>query len=121
MESKELYNPRHHGFREERGAHTALALIYEQISVTNANRDQSNVIMRDVSKAFDKVWIRGLIHKINRQLNVPISFMHLLGDFLRDRTAYITINNHKGPSFQLKSGVPQGSYLSLYTVFCLYN
>ena len=74
--------------------------------------------MRDVSKAFDKVWHNGLKWKIS-ELDLPTPYKRLLCNFLDDRTATIKIGSFIGQEIQIKSGVPQGSckYPTLYTVF----
>lgn len=118
LESNNLNNPRQHSYRQKRGTHTAIALLYEEISASQRNREQCNVVLRDVSKAFDKVYHPGLKYKILR-LNLPRCFTALLCNFLDDRTARIQLNKVTGEEFQLKSGVPQGSCLSptLYNLY----
>lgn len=76
------------------------------------------VVLRDVSKAFDKVWIQGLQYKIS-QLNLPEITTKLLNNFIVGRTAKIKLNTYIGSEIQLLSGVPQGNALSptLYTIY----
>ena len=104
--------------REKRGTHTALALLYETISLRQESRQQTAIVTRDVSKAFDKVWHTGLKYKIT-QLELPRCFTALLCDFLNDRTAQIQVNNFIGEEFPLRAGVAQGSVLSptLYNLY----
>ena len=101
-----------HGFRTGRGTHTALAEFYETLvnkrHVKNSNTD---VVLRDVSKAFDKVWHNGLKYKLI-QINLHTCFLRILCNFLDDRTASIRIDNYIGPPFPLLSGVPQGAGVS---------
>lgn len=49
-----------HGFRMGQGTVTASAIIYETIALHASNKDQCYVILKDVSKASDKVWHDGL-------------------------------------------------------------
>ena len=111
-------NNRHHGFRTKRGTTTALALITEKIARTKRHRSQVNLILRDVSKAFDKVWHTGLQYKI-LQLGLPKLYEKILCDYITDRKAYIQIGNFEGQEFDIKCGVPQGSCLSptLYLIY----
>ncbi len=107
-----------HGFRKQRSTETALATITETIASALANKNQCCVVLRDVAKAFDKVWTAGLKYKI-QNIHLPPILAKTLNNFLDNRTASITINNFEGPSFPLHSGVPQGSSLSptLYTIY----
>ena len=85
-----------------------------------ASRKIINVVTRDASKAFNKVWHEGLIYKIQTQYQLPPLTIKLLSTFLKQRTARIKINEYEGPAFDIEIGVPQGSVLgqtlcSLYT------
>ena len=86
--------------------------IYEKISVNQKYFDHCNVVCRDISKAFDKVWLNGLKYKIINTQELPIIIKKIICSYVTDRTAQIRINNTLGPRFQLKSGVPQGGILS---------
>lgn len=118
LELNNKYNNNQFGFREGIGTTHALAIITEQIAQNKGDRGQCQIIFRDVTKAFDKVWHIGLKFKILHQ-QLPTTIEKLLCDFLDDRTAALKIDNYIGPSFELASGVPQGSVLSptLYTIF----
>lgn len=118
-EANNVYNPRQHGFRDERGTQTAIAMTTEIIAIEISKGNQVNLIQRDISKAFDKIWTNGLKYRIlNSQL--PNVYERLLCDFLDDRVAHVNIGQFTGPAIPLLSGVPQGSSLSP-TLFSLYT
>ena len=119
LEDNDLHNPHQYGFRPGRGTTQALALITEQIAINKSHRGQCQVVLRDITKAFDKVWHLGLKYKI-LQLELPTILEKLLCDFLDDRMAKIKINTFLGASFNLGCGVPQGSILSP-TLFIAYT
>lgn len=81
-------------------------------------KNQCCVLLRDVAKAFDKVWHAGLQFKII-QLSLPITITKFLNNFIKNRHARIKIGRHIGPPIPLLAGVPQGSALSptLYTIY----
>lgn len=74
------------------------------------------MILRNVSKAFDKIWHTGLQYKIIL-LNFPDIITKFLNNSIQNRKAKIRIN---GTSFPLHTGVPQGSATSP-TVYTLYT
>lgn len=119
LEINTLHNPRQYGFRPQRDTTTAIALAYESIAQALARKHQCYVVLRDVSKAFDKVWHNGLKFKL-LQIGLPSIIERLLCDFLADRTATIQLGQSKGQIIDLISGVPQGSVISP-TLFILYT
>ena len=69
------------------------------------------MVMRDAHKAFDKVWHKSITYKL-LQTGIDENLLRILTDFLHARKAYIKINQHKGDTFELKAGVPQGDVIS---------
>ena len=67
------------------------------MALHQANGSRCNLVLRDVSKAFDRVWHLGLKYKIlHLDLTAPVE--SLLCDFLEDRTARIRVEDHLGPA-----------------------
>ena len=97
----------------------AILKLYELIALNQLSRDQCNIICRDVAKAFDKVWHRGLKYKI-LQFQLSDIVEKILCSFLDDHTVQIKMFGKLSLKFDLKSGVPQGSILSL-TLFIFYT
>ena len=64
LDTHNLHNIRQHGFRKNRGTHTALAIFNESIASAKAQNQLTDIVLRDVSKAFDKVWHTGLKYKL---------------------------------------------------------
>jgi hypothetical protein len=118
LEHRGITNNKQHGFRKHRGTHTALATFQEKIAHDLADGMKTDVVLRDVSKAFDKVWHTGLKYKL-LQLDLHPAFTETLCDYITDRTASIRISSYTSPSFPLESGVPQGACLSptLYSFY----
>lgn len=80
--------------------------------------DQCYVILRDVSKAFDKVWHNDLKYKIIN-LNLPDIITKFLNNFIDSRKAKIKIDKFTGQPFHLTTMVPKGSVIlpTLYTIY----
>ena len=60
LEEHNLLNERQFGFWKRRSCQEVIALVSEFISQMQASRKIINVVTRDVSKAFNKVWYEGL-------------------------------------------------------------
>ncbi len=118
LETHNILTEKQHGFRSRKGTDTALTTIHETIAHHIARKSQVYVVLRDVSKAFDKVWHNGLKFKV-AQLQLPVCITKLLNNFIINRKARIKIGSFTGPEFALTAGVPQGSALSptLYTIY----
>ena len=76
------------------------------------------MISIDFEKAFDSVWINGLLQKLY-QLRVRGKFTKLTESILKSRQLSIEIGNLRSQYFGAKDGLPQGSVLSpiLFTFF----
>ena len=81
-----------HGFRQNRSTDTALAVTTEAITKAASRKKQCCLVLRDVSKAFDKVWHNGLKFTIFH-LQLPPIITKLLCSYIDDRTVSISINS----------------------------
>ena len=61
-------------------------------------------------KAFDKVWLDGLIFKL-RQNGISGYIINILQDFLRNRKQRVLLNGQCSSWADVDAGVPQGSIL----------
>ncbi|KAF9746902.1 putative RNA-directed DNA polymerase from transposon X-element, partial [Nosema granulosis] len=100
-----------YGFRPGLGTETATAISYEAIPAGKANCMRINIVLRDISRAFAKVWHKGLIYKMLNN-NLPDELIRITNHYLDRRKARIRIRDYVGKEFQLGSGVQQGGCLS---------
>ena len=112
-------NSQQFGFRPKRGTLHAIALATEKISMNLSTKSRTTIVLRDVSKAFDKVWHGGLRYKILHS-QLPSCMEKLLSSLLGERRAYISHGNAKSDTFSLETGVAQGGCISptLYIFYC---
>ena len=73
-------------------------------------RQDSVVVYCDISKAFDRVWIKGLLHKL-QQYGISDNLLHWFGSYLSNRVQRVIIDGCHSSWANLRAGVPQGSVL----------
>ena len=76
------------------------------------------IISLDLEKAFDSVWINGLLWKLNH-IGITGNILGLIESFLRNRQLYVEIREYQSEEFKTDIGVPQGAVLSplLFIIF----
>ena len=118
LESKDLLVKQQSGFRNKKGAADNLIFFTQKISETLNKGKKACGIFFDISKAFDKVWHNGLIHKLIK-LNVPSYILKYIIDFLKDRKSNVSVGESLSEFFRILCSVPQGSVLGplLFLIF----
>jgi uncharacterized protein YlbG (UPF0298 family) len=106
------------GFRKNHSTTDALLKLHNDIVEGLRQKESSIILKLDAEKAFDAVWHIGLKYKII-QLNVPNDLTRLILSFLSNRSMFVEIEGKKSDTFQINSGVPQGSIMGpkLYNVY----
>ena len=64
----------------------------------------------DISKAFNKVWHKGLIYKL-KQNGILGNILNIIIDFLNFRNYIVVLNGQVSHWTSIEAGVPQGSIL----------
>ena len=67
-------------------------------------------VILDISKAFDKVWHKGIIFKL-KQNGISGKLLSVLSDFLKDRKQRVILNGQVSSWTDVNAGVPQESIL----------
>ena len=113
-----LLNDAQHGFRKRRSTETQLIQTIHDIATNIDAGEQTDLILLDFSKAFDKVPHKRLLHKL-KQLGIRGNTLKWIESFLSDRTQRVVLENSSSSYAPVLSGVPQGTVLGplLFLVF----
>ena len=84
--------------------------IYTNFYPSFDNGLEIRVIFSDISKAFDKVWHKELLHKL-KQNGISGKLFDIITDFLNFRKQSVVWNGHYSSWTSIEVGVPQGSIL----------
>lgn len=105
------------GFRKSHATIDQIHRITDVIEKVFERKEICSAVFLDVAQAFDKVWHKGLIYKLNRFL--PHSYVKLLTSYLSDRVFRVREENDYSSLKDIKAGVPQGSILGpiLYLIY----
>ena len=110
LDSNRLISTRQSGFRP------GDSCIYQLISITSdiyknfENHDETRAVFLDISKAFDKVWHEGLLHKLKSN-GISGNLLAFLENYLTNRCQRVTLNGTMSNWSSISAGVPQGSVL----------
>ena len=106
--------PQQHGFRSKHSCETQLIGFTQEIADSLDQGQQTDVIVMDYSKAFDKVDHHKLVHKL-KHMGVNPHIITWIKDFLHNRSQQVLVENKVSHSLPVLSGVPQGSVMGRLT------
>lgn len=99
-----------HGFRSGRSCSTQLIEFSHDILKSFDNGVQTDCVLLDFQKAFDKVSHNLLLYKLSF-LGLPNNILSWLQNYLTGRSQKVVVNGVSSTNVSVSSGVPQGSVL----------
>ena len=105
-----IFYPLQHGFRKSRSCETQLLEFIDDVTRIMEDGKQTDVIIMDFSKAFDKVSHSLLSHKLHHY-GIQDKLNKWIENFLVGRTQAVMVEGVTSSYVSVESGVPQGSVL----------
>lgn len=87
-----------------------LVNLYHILCEALDKKKEVRIVFCDISKAFDRVWHRGLIYKLQR-MGIRGVLLKWFINYLEDRYQRVVIKGQKSSLGKINAGVPQGSVL----------
>ena len=118
LETENLLAPEQAGFRQFRNTEDQATYLSQEIE--NAFQEQKLVLVSwiDLQKAFDKVWMEGLLVKLLRN-GIASNMFNWIKSYLYNRRVRVSVDRIHSKKILLRHGVPQGGVLSP-TLFLLF-
>ena len=106
------------GFRPGLRKFLQVARLVERITRNFGERRRTGAVFLDVAKAFDTVWIEGLLYKLTI-LKFPSYLVHIISSYLQGRTFEASFLTATSTRRGMRAGVAQVELKSL-VLFSLY-
>ena len=118
LEKCGLFSDSQYGFRSSRSTADLLTVVSDRIARTFNRSGATRTVALDISKAFDRVWHAGLLHKL-KSYGISGQIFGLISSFLSNRWLRVFLDGKFSQEYPVNVGVPQGSILGP-TLFLLY-
>ena len=122
LEKCALFSDFQYGFRSSRSA-DLLTVVSDRIARTFNRSGATRAVALDISKAFDRVWHAGLLHKL-KSYGILGQIFGLISSFRSNRRLQVAVDGKSSQEYPVNAGVPQGSipqsFVLSTTPFLLY-
>ena len=108
-----------YGFKSSRSTADLLTVVSDRTARAFNKSGATRAVAVHISKAFDRVWNAGLLHKIKSHGISGQIFFCLISSFLSNRRLRVGLDGKSSKEYPVNAGIPQG-YILGPTLFLLY-
>ena len=99
-----------YGFRSSRSTADLLRVVSVRIARAVNRSGATRAVALDISKAFERVWHAGLLHKLKSN-GISGQIFGLISSLLSNRWLQVVRDGKSSQEYPVNAGVPQGSIL----------
>ena len=120
MERHSILNDCQHGFRAQRSCETQILTLYHELAASLDKKIQTDMIILDFSKAFDRVSHQRLLNNVHH-CGIRGTTYQWITLFLNSRTQQVLVEGQSSEKVPVVSGVSEGSVLGAVLFLILIN
>ena len=113
-----LFSDFQYGFRSSRSTADLLTVVSDRIARAFNRSGATRAVALDISKAFDRVWHAGLLHKL-KSYGISGQIFGLIFSFLSNRRLRVVLGGKSSQEYPVNAGISQKSIIGP-ALFLLY-
>ena len=118
LEKCGLFSDFQYGFRSCQSTTDLLTVLSDRIARAFNRSGATRAMVVDISKAFDRIWHTGVLHKL-KSCESSGHIFNFISSFLSNKWFQVVLYGKSSQEYPINAGVPQGSIYGP-TIFLLY-